>query len=155
MIPDQPMGFTLLRVPFFLEPDYPTDPSFEETNRVRLIRKWGGKAGWERQKARHGLKERGQEVGIEKFNLDRVASNTLMSHRLVQWVTKTLGINAAETLCNLSRGSKRARTRCALQAPASLPYAPCAAACMFVMSPPARAVASPRQPAEQAALRGG
>jgi len=94
------MGFTLLRVPFFLEPDYPTDPSFEETNRVRLIRKWGGKAGWERQKARHGLKERGQEVGIEKFNLDRVASNTLMSHRLVQWVTKTLGINAAETLYN-------------------------------------------------------
>ena len=43
------------------------------------------------QKARHGLKERGQEVGIEHFNLDRIASNTMSSHRLVQWVTKTLG----------------------------------------------------------------
>lgn len=94
------MGFTVVRVPFFLEPDYPTDPSFEETNRVRLIRKWGGKAGWEAQKRRHGLKERGLEVGIPKFNLDRIASNTLASHRLVQWVTKTLGINAAETMYN-------------------------------------------------------
>lgn len=100
MVPDHPMGFTVVRVPFFLEPDYPTDPSFEETNRVRLIRKWGGKAGWEAQKKRHGLKERGQEVGIEKFNLDRIASNTLASHRLVQWVTKTLGINAAESMYN-------------------------------------------------------
>jgi len=100
MVPDQPMGFTLLRVPFFLEPDYPTDPSFEETNRVRLIRKWGGKAGWEAQKRRHTLKERGQAVGIEKFNLDRVASNTLASHRLVQWVTRTIGINEAEALYN-------------------------------------------------------
>jgi predicted DsbA family dithiol-disulfide isomerase len=87
-------------VPFFLEPDYPTDPSFEETNRVRLIRKWGGKAGWDAQKRRHGLKERGLEVGIPKFNLDRIASNTLASHRLVQWVTRTLGINAAETMYN-------------------------------------------------------
>ena len=100
MVPDQPMGFTVVRVPFFLEPDYPTDPSFEETNRVRLIRKWGGKAGWEAQKRRHALKERGLEVGIPKFNLDRIASNTLASHRLVQWVTKTLGINAAETMYN-------------------------------------------------------
>jgi len=57
----------------------------------RLVRKWGGQAGWEMQKARHGLKERGQEVGIEHFNLDRIASNTMSSHRLVQWVTKTLG----------------------------------------------------------------
>lgn len=94
------MGFTVVRVPFFLEPDYPTDPSFEETNRVRLIRKWGGKAGWDAQKRRHGLKERGLEVGIPKFNLDRIASNTLASHRLVQWVTRTLGINAAETMYN-------------------------------------------------------
>jgi predicted DsbA family dithiol-disulfide isomerase len=94
----RPMGFNLLRVPFFIEPDYPTDPEFEETNRVRLIRKWGGEAGWQAQKARHGLKERGQAVGIEKFNLDRVASNTLASHRVVQWVTRTLGVNKAEAL---------------------------------------------------------
>jgi len=94
------MGFTLVRVPFFLEPDYPTDPSFEETNRVRLVRKWGGPEGWEQQKRGHALKERGREVGIEHFNLDRIASNTRASHRLVQWVTRTLGINAAETLYN-------------------------------------------------------
>lgn len=94
----RPLGFNLIRVPFFLEPDYPLDPEFEETNRVRLIRKWGGQAGWEEQKARHGLKQRGQAVGIEKFNLDRVASNTLASHRVVQWVTRTLGVNASETL---------------------------------------------------------
>lgn len=99
-LPGQPMGFTLLRVPFFLEPEYPNDPSFEETNRKRLIRKWGGEAGWQEQKSRHRLKERGQEVGIEKFNLDRIASNTLASHRIVQWVTRTLGINAAEALYN-------------------------------------------------------
>ena len=92
------MGFTVVRVPFFLEPDYPTDPSFEETNRARLIRKWGGSAGWESQKARHRLKERGQEVGIEHFNLDRIASNTFASHRVVQWVTRTLGTNSAERL---------------------------------------------------------
>ena len=28
-----------VRVPFFLEPDYPTGEEFEETNRARLIRK--------------------------------------------------------------------------------------------------------------------
>ena len=41
------MQFSVLRVPFFLEPDYDTDERFEETNRERLIRKWGGEAGWE------------------------------------------------------------------------------------------------------------
>jgi len=92
------MAFNILRVPFFLEPDYPTTPEFEETNRVRLIRKWGGEAGSRAQKSRHRLKERGQEVGIEHFNLDRVASNTLASHRVVQWVTRTSGMNKAEQL---------------------------------------------------------
>lgn len=95
---ERPMAFNILRVPFFLEPDYPTTPEFEETNRVRLIRKWGGEAGWRAQKSRHRLKERGQEVGIEHFNLDRVASNTLASHRVVQWVTRTSGTNKAEQL---------------------------------------------------------
>ena len=89
--PGKPVQFSVLRVPFFLEPDYDPSPEFEETNRTRLVRKWGGPAGWARQKASHGLKERGQEVGIAKFNLDRIASNTLPSHRLVQWVTKTKG----------------------------------------------------------------
>lgn len=98
LVPGAPMGFTVLRVPFFLEPDYSTGEEFEETNRVRLIRKWGGKAGWEEQKRRHGLKERGREVGIQHFNLDRIASSTVASHRLVQWVTKTLGVNKAEQM---------------------------------------------------------
>jgi predicted DsbA family dithiol-disulfide isomerase len=94
----EPLGFTVLRVPFFLEPDYPEGEAFEETNRVRLVRKWGGQAGWDAQKKRHDLKGRGRAVGIEKFNLDRVASNTLTSHRLVQWVTKHYGVNAAEKM---------------------------------------------------------
>lgn len=96
----RPVQFTLLRVPFFLEPGYNTSEEFEETNRERLIRKWGGKAGFEAQKRRHTLKERGQEVGIEHFNLDRIASSTLASHRLVQWVTKRRGVTAAERLYN-------------------------------------------------------
>lgn len=100
MRPGRPVQFSVLRVPFFLEPDYDTSESFEETNRQRLIRKWGGEAGFEAQKHRHQLKERGQEVGIEHFNLDRIASNTLASHRLVQWITKTKGVTAAEALYN-------------------------------------------------------
>lgn len=97
---ERPLGFTVLRVPFFLEPEYPTEERFEETNRTRLHRKWGGEAAFKAQKQRHGLKERGEDVGITHFNLDRIASNTLASHRLVQWVTRTMGINAAETLYN-------------------------------------------------------
>mmetsp|Transcript_53185 Transcript_53185/g.86121 ORF Transcript_53185/g.86121 Transcript_53185/m.86121 type:complete len:226 (-) Transcript_53185:237-914(-) len=95
-----PLGFTVLRVPFFLEPGYSKSEDFEESNYDRLVRKWGGAAEFEAQKNRHGLKERGLEVGIPKFKLDRVASNTFASHRLVQWVTKTHGINKAEQLYN-------------------------------------------------------
>lgn len=93
-----PLGFTLVRVPFFLEPEYSESEDFQETNRVRLHRKWGGEQAFEKQKARHGLKERGLEAGIPRFDLDRVASSTMASHRLVQWVTKNLGINKAEAL---------------------------------------------------------
>uniref|UniRef100_A0A7S0VVL2 DSBA-like thioredoxin domain-containing protein n=1 Tax=Hemiselmis tepida TaxID=464990 RepID=A0A7S0VVL2_9CRYP len=99
MVPGRPLRFSVIRVPFFLEPDYAQD--FEETNRERLIRKWGGTAGWEVQKSRHALKERGQEVGIEHFNLDRIASNTMASHRLVQWITRTRGPSASEALYDL------------------------------------------------------
>jgi predicted DsbA family dithiol-disulfide isomerase len=98
LVPGNVLGFTLVRVPFFLEPDYPEEEEFGETNRQRLIRKWGGVEAWEEQKKRHGLKERGLAVGIEHFNLDRIASSTLKSHRLVQWATKTAGINVAEAL---------------------------------------------------------
>mmetsp|Transcript_6607 Transcript_6607/g.13308 ORF Transcript_6607/g.13308 Transcript_6607/m.13308 type:complete len:230 (+) Transcript_6607:104-793(+) len=96
----KPLGFTVVRVPFFLEPDYPRSESFEESNYDRLVRKWGGAAQFEAQKRRHRLKERGQEVGIMHFKLDRIASSTFASHRLVQWVTKTRGINQAEALYN-------------------------------------------------------
>ena len=64
MRPGEPVGFTVLRVPFFLEPDYDRSEAFEETNRTRLERKWGGKAAFAAQKNRHRLKERGQDVGI-------------------------------------------------------------------------------------------
>ncbi len=87
-------------MPFFLEPEYPKTEEFEESNYNRLVRKWGGVAQFEAQKQRHRLKERGQEVGIHHFKLDRIASNTFASHRLVQWVTKTRGINKAEELYN-------------------------------------------------------
>lgn len=96
--PEEPLSFSLLRVPFFLEPDYPHSEEFEETNRVRLHRKWGSEAGFLKQKERHTLKERGQAVGIRHFDLDRIASSTFAAHRLVQYVTKTVGIDAAERL---------------------------------------------------------
>ena len=97
---DNPLRFSVLRVPLFLEPDYEEDPEWHETNRARLERKWGGKEAFAAQKRRHRLKERGREVGIEHFNLDRLASNTLKSHRLIQWVTKHRGCVASEALYN-------------------------------------------------------
>ena len=97
---DNPLRFSVLRVPFFLEPDYEEDPEWHETNRARLERKWGGKREFDAQKRRHRLKERGEDVGIKHFNLDRLASSTMASHRLVQWVTKNHGCTASETLYN-------------------------------------------------------
>jgi predicted DsbA family dithiol-disulfide isomerase len=96
---DRPLAFSVMRVPFFLEPGYPEDEGFAETNRARLVRKWGGVAGWEAQKQRHGLKERARSAGIvQPINLDRLASSTMQSHRLVQWVTRTKGLDASERL---------------------------------------------------------
>ena len=43
MNPANPLRFSVLRVPFFLEPDYERDESWSETNRTRLERKWGGR----------------------------------------------------------------------------------------------------------------
>lgn len=90
--------FDIYRVPFFLEPDYPEQEEFSESNRERLIRKWGGKREFEAQKQRHRLKERGLEVGISHFNLDRIASNTMASHILVQWVARTYGLTLSEAV---------------------------------------------------------
>lgn len=88
----------MLRVPFFLEPDYPESLPYVETNRERLIKKWGGVEGWERQKRNHDLKGRGLDAGISHFNLDRLASNTMASHRLVQHVGKKYGLRVNEAL---------------------------------------------------------
>ena len=96
--PGRPLRFSLVRVPFFLEPDYPRDEGFQETNLERLRRKWGGAEEFEAQKRRHRLKDRGRAVGIQHFRAERVASNTHASHRLVQWVTRTAGPTAAERL---------------------------------------------------------
>jgi predicted DsbA family dithiol-disulfide isomerase len=99
MVPGRPLSFSVVRVPFFLEPAYPESESWSETNRARLVRKWGGEAAWQAQKARHRLKERALEAGItDKINLDRLASNTLKSHRLVQWISRTRGLEASERL---------------------------------------------------------
>jgi predicted DsbA family dithiol-disulfide isomerase len=94
----RPIAFSVLRVPFFLEPDYDEDKTYIETNRDRLIQKWGGRAGWERQKASHDLRGRGVEAGIPYFNLDRLASNTMASHRLIQHVGKRYGLSVSEGL---------------------------------------------------------
>jgi predicted DsbA family dithiol-disulfide isomerase len=90
--------FSVVRVPFLLEPHYPKDKAFVETNRARLEAKWGGPRGWSIQKSRHDLKGRGLDAGIPHFNLDRLTSNTLASHRLVQKIGKVYGLAVSETL---------------------------------------------------------
>mmetsp|Transcript_4910 Transcript_4910/g.10425 ORF Transcript_4910/g.10425 Transcript_4910/m.10425 type:complete len:263 (-) Transcript_4910:1686-2474(-) len=92
------ISFSLLRVPFFLEPHYDESKPFIESNRDRLIKKWGGKEGWEIQKRRHDLKGRGMAVGIPHFNLDRLASNSMASHRLIQHIGKRYGLFVSEAL---------------------------------------------------------
>lgn len=97
----RPLAFSVLRVPFFLEPNYDESKPWIESNRERLIKKWGGKGGWEEQKARHNLKGRGQEAGIEHFNLDRLTANTMASHRLIQHLGKTYGLAISENVYDL------------------------------------------------------
>ena len=99
-LPEAPesLAFSVLRVPFFLEPGYDENKPFIESNRERLVQKWGGKRGWEEQKKRHDLKGRGMEAGIPHFNLDRLASNTMASHRLIQHLGKTFGLAISEAV---------------------------------------------------------
>jgi len=47
---------------------------------------------------RFSLKGRGQAAGIPHFNLDRLASNSMASHRLVQHVGKLYGLHISEKL---------------------------------------------------------
>jgi predicted DsbA family dithiol-disulfide isomerase len=99
-LPDAPrvLAFAVLRVPFFLEPHYDENKPFIATNRERLIEKWGGPNGWEEQKRRHDLKGRGLDAGIPHFNLDRLASSTMASHRLIQHIGKTYGLAISEAV---------------------------------------------------------
>jgi predicted DsbA family dithiol-disulfide isomerase len=94
----RPIAFSILRVPFFLEPHYDENKPSIGTNRERLVKKWGGEAGWERQKRSHDLKGRGREAGIPHFNLDRLTSNTMASHRLIQYIGKRYGLRISELL---------------------------------------------------------
>jgi len=93
-----PLAFAVVRVPFFLESEYDASKPYICTNRERLVKKWGGKAGWERQKRAHDLKGRGRAAGIPHFNLDRLASNSMASHRLIQHVGKRYGLDVSEAL---------------------------------------------------------
>lgn len=92
------LAFAVVRVPFFLEPDYDESKPFIESNRDRLVTKWGGKRGWNMQKNRHDLKGRGLAAGIPHFNLDRLASNSMASHRLIQHIGKRYGLDVSEAL---------------------------------------------------------
>jgi predicted DsbA family dithiol-disulfide isomerase len=97
----RPLAFSVIRVPYFLEPHYDENKPFMETNRERLVDKWGGRQGWERQKRSHDLKGRGLEAGIPHFNLDRKTSNTMASHRLIQHIGKTYGLATSEAIYDL------------------------------------------------------
>ena len=46
----------------------------------------------EAQKRNHNLKGRDMKAGIPHFNLDRLASNTMVSHRLIQLIGKKYGL---------------------------------------------------------------
>lgn len=94
----KPLAFSVIRVPFFLEPNYDEEKEFIETNRERLIDKWGGVTGWEEQKSRHDLKSRGMEADIPHFNLDRLAANSMASHRLIQHLGKVYGLAVSEKI---------------------------------------------------------
>jgi len=98
---DQKVSFAVIRVPFFLMPHYDENKPHIETNRRRLVQKWGGQDGWEQQKHHHNLKGRGQEAGIPHFNLDRLTSNTMASHRLIQHLGKTYGLHVSESIYDL------------------------------------------------------
>jgi predicted DsbA family dithiol-disulfide isomerase len=100
------IDFRMVRVPFFLEPDYISKPdSFRESHEQRMVRKFGSVAAFNRVKAAHGLIPRGAEVGLDEsvgFTQDqldlRIQSATLNSHRLVLFVTQQYGLDKAEAV---------------------------------------------------------
>ena len=102
----QKVDFRLVRVPFFLEPDYiGKDPDFRESHEERMVRKFGSLEAFNRVKATHGLIPRGAEVGLDasvgftQETLDkRIQSSTLASHRLILFITQHYGLEKAEAL---------------------------------------------------------
>ena len=78
-----PVSFAVLRIPF----SWSRIIAATKVGARRIGNDWkgsgAGREAFDAQKKRHQLKERGREVGIEHFNLDRKASNTLKSHQLV------------------------------------------------------------------------
>lgn len=95
----------LHRVPFFLEPDYHAMPEgWWEPHQTRMVRKFGSEEAFDRVKAAHRLMPRAAEAGLasDGWSEDGLArrrqSSTLRSHRLVWWVGRRLGWEAAETV---------------------------------------------------------
>lgn len=112
LVPSRPLPISVHRIPFLLEPTYSPDVPSVCTNRARLLEKWGGAAGWERQKRAHGLKQRAASAGIERpFDLDRLAASTMASHRLVQYAAKRFGWEASERLYVPRRASEQSGLR--------------------------------------------
>mmetsp|Transcript_744 Transcript_744/g.2029 ORF Transcript_744/g.2029 Transcript_744/m.2029 type:complete len:216 (-) Transcript_744:405-1052(-) len=94
---------TLHRVPFFLEPDYNAmSEDWSESHESRMCRKFGSKDAFERVKVAHRLMPRAAAAGLsaegwtEARLAARVQSSTLRAHRLVLWVERTRGWEAAE-----------------------------------------------------------
>ena len=93
------LTFSVVRVPFFLEPSYDDDEGFSESNVQRKHRMFGSHAAYMDFKKRHGLAPRALAAGIEApLDEDRVESSTMKSHRVVQHVAKEYGLAAAEAL---------------------------------------------------------
>jgi len=98
-----PVDLQLHRVPFFLEPGYCTKPEgWWEAHTTRMVRKFGSQAAFDQVKRSHRLMPRAAEAGLDAegwsdANLDRRRqSSTLRAHRLVCWIDRTRGWEAAE-----------------------------------------------------------
>lgn len=93
----------LHRVPFFLEPEYSSQPEdWWEPHETRMVRKFGSKEAFEQVKVSHRLMPRATEAGLdgegwtEETLAARRQSSTLRAHALVRWLDTTLGWEAAE-----------------------------------------------------------
>ncbi|GMI24953.1 hypothetical protein TeGR_g2900, partial [Tetraparma gracilis] len=101
--PDLDLEFPLHRVPFFLEPSYAQHgKAWSESHTSRMLRKFGSQAQFDAVIASQDLPGRGAEVGLDaagfvQENLSkRQQSDTTDSHRLVIFVARECGLEAAE-----------------------------------------------------------